>query len=62
MRREVEKVKVHDDILEYMTDLAEASRTHELVYLGISPRAVSYTHLDVYKRQILRIVVHGDCF
>lgn len=38
MRREVEKVKVHDDILEYMTDLAEASRTHELVYLGISPR------------------------
>ena len=30
-------------------------------YIGESYAAVSYTHLDVYKRQVCEIASHGDC-
>ena len=38
MQKEAEKVEIADVILEYVTRLAEATRVHPLVALGISPR------------------------
>ena len=32
--------------------------TYDLCIVGTGPAAVSYTHLDVYKRQILKEVIH----
>jgi MoxR-like ATPase len=38
MQAEVQKVHVDDALLEYITCLAEATREHELVQIGVSPR------------------------
>ena len=38
MREEVKEVFVDDKIYQYITTLAEATRNHELIKLGISPR------------------------
>ena len=38
MRSEVEQIYVHDAVYEYMGRLVEATRTHPMVRLGISPR------------------------
>jgi len=38
MQEEVSRVEVKDKILEYITTLAEATRDHELIQLGVSPR------------------------
>lgn len=38
MQMEVSRVKVKDEILRYITRLAEATRSHEYIQLGVSPR------------------------
>ena len=38
MQEEVMKVTIHDDILMYIANLCEATRQHEMVELGVSPR------------------------
>lgn len=38
MQTEVGKIYVEESIMEYITYLAEATRTHEFVQLGVSPR------------------------
>lgn len=38
MQMEVARVKVKDEILRYITRLAEATRSHEYIQLGVSPR------------------------
>jgi MoxR-like ATPase len=38
IRREVDGIYLHDEIYEYIVELANATRTHDLVELGISPR------------------------
>jgi len=38
MQNETDAVFVHDEIYDYIVRLAEATRTHELIKLGISPR------------------------
>lgn len=38
MQTEVGKIHVEESIMEYITYLAEATRTHEFVQLGVSPR------------------------
>ena len=38
MQAEVQQVHVDDALLEYITCLAEATREHELVQIGVSPR------------------------
>lgn len=38
MQMEVSRVKVKDEILRYITRLAEATRKHEYIQLGVSPR------------------------
>ena len=44
MQREVRDVTVKDSVLEYITDLSFATREHELVEMGVSPRGA--LHLD----------------
>ncbi len=39
MQKEVSQVFVHDDMISYILNLIEKTRTHEYVRLGISPRA-----------------------
>ena len=38
MQQEVEQVYIHDRIYKYMVLLANATRNHELLELGLSPR------------------------
>lgn len=38
LQAQVRKVYVSDEVLSYMADLAEATRKHELIMLGLSPR------------------------
>jgi MoxR-like ATPase len=38
IRQEVDKIYLHDEIYEYIVALARATRSHDLVDLGISPR------------------------
>ena len=38
MQEEVRNIHVEDSILEYVTSLANATREHELIRLGVSPR------------------------
>lgn len=38
MQMDVSRVKVKDEILRYITRLAEATRSHEYIQLGVSPR------------------------
>lgn len=38
MQREVEEVFIHKTVYEYIIDLADATRNHEMIELGISPR------------------------
>ncbi len=38
LQEEVMKVTIHDDILMYIANLCEATRQHEMIELGISPR------------------------
>ena len=38
MQMEVSRVKVKDEIVRYITRLAEATRSHEYIQLGVSPR------------------------
>ena len=38
MQREVENVFIHDNVYKYMALLSSASREHELLDLGLSPR------------------------
>jgi len=38
LREKVSQVFVHDDIYEYITNLAERTRDHELFSMGVSPR------------------------
>lgn len=38
MQREVEQVYIHKTVYEYIIDLADATRHHEMIELGISPR------------------------
>lgn len=38
MQEEVRRIHVEDSIMEYITYLAEATRNHEAIQLGISPR------------------------
>lgn len=40
MKKAVEQCFIHDDILDYMIDLAEATRIHTSVMLGISTRGI----------------------
>lgn len=40
LREEVEKIAVHDAIFRYMGNLVHATRKHEMVELGISPRGM----------------------
>lgn len=38
MKREAEQVFISDEIYEYISQLVEASRNHEMIQLGVSPR------------------------
>lgn len=38
MQKDVMNVTIHDDILMYIADLCEATRQHEMIELGLSPR------------------------
>lgn len=38
MQREVEEVYIHKTVYEYIINLADATRNHEMIELGISPR------------------------
>ena len=39
MRRAVERVEVADDVVDYVTQIVAATRTHPQLVLGASPRA-----------------------
>lgn len=46
MQNQVREIKINDAILYYIADLCEATRSHELIDLGISPRgALAISHL-----------------
>ena len=38
MQKEVTEVKIHADLIQYILDIVEATRNHESIALGISPR------------------------
>ena len=38
LQKEVQEIYVADQVLDYVADLAEATRNHELITLGLSPR------------------------
>ena len=38
MQQHLQSVKVHDELLDYITDIVARSRAHRSVYLGASPR------------------------
>lgn len=38
MQEEVSKVKVHEDLMQYILGIIETTRNHEHIVLGISPR------------------------
>ena len=38
LQKEVQEIYVADQVLDYVADLAEATRKHELITLGLSPR------------------------
>ena len=61
MQREAARVYVADELYQYAALLAHTSRGHKGLRLGLSPRAVSYTHLDVYKRQQQHISERCEC-
>lgn len=45
MQREVDEIQVHDDILHYIVGIANASRNHNDIHLGASPRV----SIDLYR-------------
>ena len=40
LREEAKKVTVHEDILKYMTEIVEKTRSFDGVVMGISPRGL----------------------
>ena len=38
MQKEVEEVYIHDAVYQYIGNLVEATRNHQMVRLGVSPR------------------------
>lgn len=38
MQKEVCSVKIHEDLVQYILDIVEKTRNHELIALGVSPR------------------------
>ena len=56
MQNETDTVFVHDEIYDYIVRLANATRTHELIKLGISPRGslaltrMAKAHAYLYRR------------
>lgn len=38
MQQEVKQVKIHEDLVQYILDIVEKTRNHELISLGVSPR------------------------
>ena len=55
MQREVDQLRVSDSILEYITHLAQATREHAVVQLGVSPRGA----LAVCRMAKSRAFMHG---
>ena len=56
MQQEVRDIHVEDSILEYVTALATATREHELIRLGVSPRGawqlcVWQRHMRIWKAE-----------
>ena len=56
MQRDTDQVFVHDEIYDYITALATATRNHDLIKLGISPRGsiaiarMAKAHAYLYRR------------
>ncbi len=40
MQQQIQKIEVHDSVMAYMIELAEKTRKHENVEIGVSPRGV----------------------
>lgn len=55
MRESVERVTVHEDVLQYVVSLATASRQHPQVAVGASPRA----ELDLVQLARARALLAG---
>ncbi len=55
MQREVEEITVHDDIVDYIINIANVTRSHESLQLGASPRAA----IDLLKASKAKAYVMG---
>ncbi|MDP3385691.1 MAG: MoxR family ATPase [Eubacteriales bacterium] len=55
MQREVENTTVHDDIVDYIINIANVTRSHESLQLGASPRAA----IDLFKASKAKAFVLG---
>ncbi len=55
MQREVDQITVHDDIVDYIINIASVTRNHESLQLGASPRAA----IDLLKASKAKAYVMG---
>lgn len=55
MQREVENINVHDDIVDYIINIANVTRNYESLQLGASPRAA----IDLFKASKAKAFVSG---
>ena len=58
LQRKVEEIHVDDDVLGYVTDIVQATRSHRQVEIGASPRG----SLAIFKLARARAVYHGRDF
>jgi MoxR-like ATPase len=55
MQKEVEDVTIHDDIVDYIINIANVTRSHESLQLGASPRAA----IDLFKASKAKAFISG---
>lgn len=42
LQEQSKKIHIHDEVEEYLLDIVEATRNHDLVEIGVSPRIFSF--------------------
>lgn len=55
MQKEVEDITIHDDIVDYIINIANVTRSHESLQLGASPRAA----IDLFKASKAKAFISG---
>jgi MoxR-like ATPase len=55
MQKEVENATIHDDIVDYIINIANVTRNHESLQLGASPRAA----IDLFKASKAKAFISG---